>query len=208
MAQLPTRAERPPGPVDWLTLVAATAVAMSWSSAFDQALGPGAVRPWWPAGPDRWPERGLVYLASWSVGLLLIRLRGPRPPMHRLMRQPGAVACMSATAATVVVLAWSTYRSFAELGWTLPRPAGESAGGLGGWLLAAFAAYAHAVRDIAAPRLGATVPPAVLCAWIVLGAGGRWKPEGTWIDRLGMAIGWLWLAEVAVEPFKIGRGPG
>jgi hypothetical protein len=188
---------RPPGPIDWMTLLAATAVGLSWSSAFDRAARPGG-----------WPERGLVFLASWSVGLLLVRLRSPRPSLRRLMRQPGAVACLSATAATVLVLAWSTHRSFAELNWTLPGPPGEPGVGPGDWLLAAFAAYAHAVRDIAPPRLGMTVPPVVLCSWLVLKLSGRWKAERTWIDRLGTAVGWLWLVEAALQPFRVGRGPG
>jgi hypothetical protein len=197
MARPPRRVGRPAGPVDWLTLLAATAIGLSWSSEFDRAAGPGG-----------WTERGPVFLASWSVGLLLVRLRTPRPPMHRLMRQPGAVACLSATAATGLVLAWSTHRSFAELGWTLTGPRGEPGTGPGDWLLAAFAAYAHAVRDIAAPRLGATVPPAVVSSWLVLWVGGRWKAEGTWIDRLGTAVGWLWIVEAACVPFRAGRGPG
>src|SRR5262245_54032501 len=33
---------------------------------------------------------------------------------------------------------------------------------------------------------------AVSGAWLTLWLSGRWRPERTWIDRLGRVMGWLW----------------
>ena len=37
----------------------------------------------------------ICLLVSWSIACLLIRLRYPRPPLGRLVNQPGASACLS-----------------------------------------------------------------------------------------------------------------
>jgi hypothetical protein len=34
---------------------------------------------------------------------------------------------------------------------------------------------------------------AVAGAWLSLLLAGRWQSEPSWVDRLGRAIGWLWL---------------
>jgi hypothetical protein len=34
---------------------------------------------------------------------------------------------------------------------------------------------------------------AVAAAWLTLAIGRRWRPEPTWVDRSGRAIGFFWL---------------
>ena len=35
--------------------------------------------------------------------------------------------------------------------------------------------------------------PAVAAVWTVLALSGRWRPEGSWIDRLGRLLGATWI---------------
>jgi hypothetical protein len=44
---------------------------------------------------------------------------------------------------------------------------------------------------------------AVAGAWLALALGGRWRPEPSWIDRLGRAVGWLWIAALMVNWFRL-----
>jgi hypothetical protein len=46
------------------------------------------------------------FLASWSLGLLLLRMRRPRPERRRLFRQPGVVAMSAATLAVAAEYHW------------------------------------------------------------------------------------------------------
>jgi hypothetical protein len=41
------------------------------------------------------------------------------------------------------------------------------------------------------PRVAGFV---VAGSWIALFLAGRWRPERSWIDRLGRLIGWFWIA--------------
>jgi hypothetical protein len=90
---------------DSLILVAATAIGFSAVKA---------VHGWYFEEWARWSgdqewladhlfgSTGLV-LAFWTVALLAIRLRSPRPHLLRLSRQPGFAACLSATSGLCVV---------------------------------------------------------------------------------------------------------
>ncbi len=40
---------------------------------------------------------------------------------------------------------------------------------------------------------------AVALAWAALGLAGRWRPERSWDDRLGRAVGLFWLASPAID---------
>jgi hypothetical protein len=35
---------------------------------------------------------------------------------------------------------------------------------------------------------------AIAAAWLILALSGRWRPERTWVDRLGCLIGLAWIA--------------
>src|SRR5205823_256298 len=114
-----------------------------------------------------------IPLIAGSLGFPAIRLVRPRPRWARLMRQPGMAAACAAWVVIVTHLA-----GMAAVWLNDPqRPA----------------------RPIAAPlrsfwyvyRL--PVGPAVAAVWLALALGGRWRPERSWVDRLGRAIGWAWI---------------
>jgi hypothetical protein len=42
---------------------------------------------------------------------------------------------------------------------------------------------------------------AVAIAWAVLWRSGNWRPEPTWIDRLGRALGVIWIGSALL--FKV-----
>ena len=115
-----------------------------------------------------------------TFALLVLRARGPRPRWRRLMRQPGWVACFAAALACVVSLGYFQAQSFAA---SLAIPA------LGGDAI---------VRDdvrftISPPGTGLVGGLAVLVAWVLLRADGRWAAERSWVDRSGRVIGVGWL---------------
>src|SRR5262249_4351146 len=120
--------------------------------------------------------------ATWTVALLILRLRAPRPSARRLARQPGAMALASATlvAATCLV----------ALGL-----AGVACSLMGGfeWSLAFFVDSAWGVRIYSLILIG--LPGwGVAGAWLTLIVGGRWRPEPSWIDRAGRLAGVVWIA--------------
>ena len=42
------------------------------------------------------------------------------------------------------------------------------------------------------------VGPAVAAAWMVQALAGRWRPERSWVDRLGRVLGAYWIAAEVV----------
>ncbi len=110
------------------------------------------------------------FMSMAMLGLLIMRLRRPRPPLRRLSRQPGAVAC---TAAVVAMAASGSV----ILSLSLFRTVHISSLDQHTWLL----------------FLG-PISPAVTYAWILLWLSGRWQSEPSWIDRLGRLFGAYWIA--------------
>jgi hypothetical protein len=111
-------------------------------------------------------ERGLVTLISllmWtSVACLLLRLRQPRPPLGRLINQPGTSACLTAAIASGLL-----------------------------HLLALSSPTRFVSHLIGSAFLGGF---AVLAVWVVQKFGGDLEPESGWVDRLGVALGFGWVA--------------
>jgi len=137
----------------------------------------------------------LPYVAVGTAALLGMRLRQPHPPLRRLARQPGAVACMVASAVLLVTVGWVATTmatghivEFSQFITPVPfKGGGHGRGGTfyypGGRMLVVY---------------GDRVGFAVAGAWLSLLLSGHWRPERTWIDRLGRAMGWLWLGLTAV----------
>ena len=44
---------------------------------------------------------------------------------------------------------------------------------------------------------------AVLASWVTLVAGRRWRPEPSWVDRLGRALGLLWVLLGLASPLLL-----
>ncbi len=172
--------------LDAMILVAATAAALPAVQMI--GIGIGIVGPgdnlvdelvaFVAAGEFRELGALLTYLpvpvgAAWTVALIPLRLRRPRPPWRRLARQPGLAAASAATLALAplgLVLAWA---------WTVKG------------LAAFFAGDLELPLFLFGPTL---VGAAVLGSWSTLVLGRRWRAERSWIDRLGRALGVYWIA--------------
>jgi hypothetical protein len=108
----------------------------------------------------------------WSLAVVPMRLRKPRPTRRRLWRQPGVTACAAAGLATLL----SVVSSIPDrLGPQSLREHWES------WYDVAHAASASTVTG-----------PAIAIAWTVLALSGAWRAEASWIDRLGRGLGVTW----------------
>jgi len=115
---------------------------------------------------------GLVF----SVALILIRIRSPRPCRDDLWRQPGWIACIAIMISLTTMLLQfaledATTAKRAYVGYT-------------GW-------GANIDESIEIFRCFALVALGV--SWTILGASGRWKAEPSWVDRAGRLIGVFWI---------------
>jgi hypothetical protein len=116
-----------------------------------------------------------------TFALIPLRLRRPRPPLDRIMLQPGMAACSAVAIVTAIrLVAWATCE--------LPR-----------WTeLAASTVPRFWNGDSNHP--GA----AVAMTWLGLALSRWWRPERSWIDRLGRFIGVLWLLTLLTD-WRFGR---
>ena len=114
-----------------------------------------------------------------TMALLLVRLRKPRPTMRRLIRQPGF-------AAIVAVLTSSVF---------------YHAAGLMEWSHSKSELYD--ILFIAPVAIEKSVP-AILITWSSLLITRRWRPEPSWIDRMGRLLAVLWIATIFFQ-YGFGR---
>jgi hypothetical protein len=117
-----------------------------------------------------------------SQAVLLIRLLKPRPSGLRLRRQPGLVASIAAAFMALIQTVCFTLPGLLQLSqpWPFPFP---------GWVYV-FLMYVSAPGPIAR---------AIAVAWCVQAVVGAWRPEPSWADRLGRAIGLAWIGLFVVE---------
>lgn len=159
--------------LDVMIIVAATAAGLAvirWSLPDTmQQMGIG------PSSRFRWPR--IVHVigfgaigtsplaAFWSLALVAMRLRQPRPSWRRLRVRPGLVAGVAAAIGSVfgalIVLPYYFHN----------QPRGE-------WALLACYPMGYAVAG----------------AWAALILAGRWRPTPDWFDRIGRALGVYWIA--------------
>ena len=122
----------------------------------------------------------LVPLAlSLSMALWLLGMKKPRPNLRRVYRKPGMAAC---TVAIVYAILSSTgYVVFLHFSHALDRGVFEDDNSTMLWI-----------------RIGMQpaflVGGAVVSVWIVMGLGGTWRAEPSWIDRAGRALGIYWVS--------------
>jgi hypothetical protein len=138
--------------------------------------------------------------ALWSLALLALWLRLPRPP-RRLVRQPGAVACGAASLViavrvigflTLLIRKPGTPFMTVTLLWdrfavTLSHPGPVNFSTV--YTSAYFAASAFGMST------------AVAAAWMLLARSGRWRSEAGWLDRAGRLLGAYW---VGIIPSRAG----
>jgi hypothetical protein len=121
-------------------------------------------------------------LAALSAACLGMTLRGRGEEHRRLVRRPGAMACLLATtvfgisAALAAVVRVSTWP--------------ENPGSIRLLLSVIFFGAFHAGS-------------AVWWGWLAMGVIGRWRPEPSWIDRLGRVLGAAWIVIAAIHGFMI-----
>jgi hypothetical protein len=104
-------------------------------------------------------------------------LRGPRASLRVVLRRPGPAACCAAFAAIVVMTTRVSVKAYAMF-----------AMGVWGGSFEVRYVYPWLVGDYV--RIGF----AVLGAWFALLMTRGWRPEPSWIDRGGRALGWGWLS--------------
>lgn len=103
-------------------------------------------------------------VAFWSLALVIIRLRKPRPSLRRLARQPGFIACVAAVLGIL-------------LGALIAVPFLLDGLGYDDWgLLAAF-----------------PIGHAVAASWLTLVLNRRWRPVPDLFDRAGRVFGVFWI---------------
>lgn len=150
---------------DMLVMVAGVGVGLRMTQAWSRPFARFSGRP---AG-----GLGVAIMAScWvamalSMALLALRLLGPRPRWQALRWQPGFVAGVgTGLGAVFETINFSPYLL-------------ESPNNINNWMVSVASPY----------QLG----PSVAIAWAVLVISGRWRPESSWIDRMGRAIGAFWI---------------
>ena len=127
-----------------------------------------------------------------TLSILILRLRAPRPTIVRLARQPGAVATFSATL-MALASALSGFASSALVEW-------ESEDRSFKMLLTLMSSGLGPQMPIHSWSL--RMSSAVTASWAVLIVGGRWRPERTWIDRLGLLVGFYWIGIMVLTWFS------
>jgi hypothetical protein len=164
--------------LDGMVLIVATGLGLARvGPLFHLAMSPEAsisgpgfseaiVRVW------AWSLLCVPCLATWSIALVLLGLRRPRPWVKLLARQPGWLACLGASLILIVTGAWVMAQ------FVLNAPYA------GNWEMNLYAF----VQIPVAPMGGA-----VAGSWLTLALSGRWRPQTSWIDRAGRVLGTLWI---------------
>lgn len=181
------------GLLDLILLVGGCAVGMAESLRVEPWLHFGVNNFFgllnWAAGPwDAWfvlgkAQGGLAGVAllfgSWTFVLLVIGYRRPRSLRRRLFRGPGLTACLAVSAVigfgvVAMILAVGVQHWSLNSSWTSPFDP---------WFVG---------RNVT--TLFATVGAGVAATWFVQAATGSWRAQANAIDRLGRAVGLMWLA--------------
>jgi hypothetical protein len=167
--------------LDAMILVAATAVGFGGIRACSPAF---YSYQYTPIPPPPWLNWLAVVLsnwafylsplpAAWTFAALVLRLRSPRPPLRRLMRQPGTVASFAATMLILI--------------------------GVVHYLLDVHNPSSH---DGPFQYTSFSLGCGVAAAWLILALSMRWRAERSWIDRLGRVLGAYWIGMVLLILFR------
>jgi hypothetical protein len=169
--------------IDVMALIAVAAIGLGWLRSVGLAWvgSRPALAPGVPGLALRLVDATLPFLASGSLALLVLSLRRPRPPLWRLARRPGWLACAVASA---VVPGATAGALVSALPVVLTR--GPAAAGL------TSSRFFDPLFDLLTDW-GYLIGLAVAVAWVVLGYLGKWRSEPGWDDRLGRALGWGWV---------------
>jgi len=198
----PKPRSRPFTLLDALALVMATAIGfaatrsladLQWTSILASVDITGGNRAGWvvaafsPSNTARpqglsyatyWSQRIAFWpcpcLAAWTLAVLALALRRPRPPRRRLLRRPGTLAGLAWMASFFAVALVSPPTLFRWSGLLPPFD------WQGWWVL----------TWLALPKAAGF---AVAISWLTLTLSGRWVADRGWPDRLGRLLGSCWI---------------
>ncbi len=114
---------------------------------------------------------GAPLIVAWSLAVLILSLRKPRPALRHIAGRPGFVAC---AAILLAFVERSIY--FAVL-----VVHDNSRAAVAVW-------YPNTVIT-----LSGHAGLMIIGAWLALRLGRRWRPGPTWVDRLGCVLGLCWV---------------
>lgn len=163
--------------LDAMSLLAATAIGMILVRLAPPVWSPP--KPILPGLPSflliqNAGQLVVPFLAAWTIALLFLRFRRPRPRLRLAFRQPGTIACATATMVIMLEITWGCGIIAAGI----PRVIEPSN---------VLSSYTQQVSF------------AILGGWTGLAASGLWRKEASWIDRAGRAIGAAWIAVTAIH---------
>src|SRR5262245_19496633 len=169
------------GLLDLMIVIAAIALGLApfgmLERGLDRVLGrsPGQYRI------TRFGTYAVPPLAALTLAALVRSLIPPRPPLRRLARRPGFLACAAAVACLAVI-------GTAEVGWGLSKRFPPQV-----W----DTQIAFLVRGLADPVGGM-----VAGAWLSLVLRGAWRGGEDPSDRLGQALGVGWIIVLVLHCFR------
>jgi hypothetical protein len=173
--------------LDAMILIAATAVGLAIARRWTQLADVTRLF----LSPDEGPLPVLASLtrrivlswpvvAMWTLALVALRLRRPRPRGRRLFAPAGVVACL--VAAVVMGLEFAQVVFIETEDWIqYPHPRHTAAR----WGEFEY----RAIHTTATTSIGM----AVAAAWVALALARRWRSERSWIDGAGRVVGSLWI---------------
>lgn len=173
--------------LDGIVLVAGAAVASMIWRHFGEAIWREA---WSARRSGSWPKVNVwvaaivaatcPFVAVAAPTLLALRFRAPRPRRRILWSQPGASACLAVILVMLFQATWNIAFDLRMQSVRLRFPLISYSPRVLGWLV--------------------VVPTeeglAVAATWLILAVGGRLRPERSWIDRAGRAVGFYFLASI------------
>jgi hypothetical protein len=205
-------ASRRLGLTDLIALIGVSALALvgaRWAFRVSQLQRPttGAVSSW----VDFNRTLAILIVANITASLtlfqLVARFRRPRPRFRLVARQPGTAASIAAG----LVLAIHA----AQFGVAWLKPArgivrqSNVSFRIEGFNVTEFVFISTSYDTIGFylhPFALALIQPcgfAVTGAWLTLALSGRWRAEASWIDRLGRALGIVWIALTAIATIGV-----
>ncbi len=132
-----------------------------------------------------WATLASIFLAVWSITLLLLRLRSPRPKLVGMILGSGFLIPAFATV-TVLTFAVEELVSVHRYGWQhFEVPAS--------WGSQKLTGYLDTLPSWIFPRLRTSLAFPASCALLVSVPLYCLRIKGDWIDRLGLALGLAWV---------------
>jgi hypothetical protein len=155
-------------------------VTLQWFLIPFDPIGPMSARKGQPWDAREWTSWAtqtcqnrfnflMPLLATLTVTVMALRLRPPRPRLSRLLRQPGIAGI---AAATSVIAFWPPLLAILGIRGVLNGPGYDG---------------------LICSSIKISVAASVGSSWVMLLAGGRWRADPGWSDRLGRLLSVAWL---------------